>query len=185
MSHLLLFQTLQQAAGFDQTDENRLPAIQKSLMVGQPAVSYLLAKQLAFNPETEANHPGAPARGQALQKVFNAWAHHAFLSPCDELYAQRRWLLGLVGLKSGLSPQAMAAVLESLYSFTAACLEKETGLSEKLYQETLLKSLNVDLAFIGQCYSRNQGIAVGEAVASANELNQAFAARPGLSNPKS
>ncbi len=189
MSHLILLQTLQQAAGFDQADENRLPAIQKLLMAGQPAVSNLLTRHLAPNPAAETTGYNDPTRQRAMQKVLNAWTRHAFLPPCDELYAQRRWLLGLTGLKTGLSPQAMAAVLEALHAFLVAGLAAEADrLPEKStgpYRETLLKSLNVDLAFIGQCYSRNQAIAIGQAVASANELNQAFAARSGLSNPKS
>ena len=168
MAYLPLLQTLQQAAGFNQTDADHLTTIQELLAARQAAVSNFLAEQFTFNCIAEQN------QRQAAQKIFVAWARNAFLTPCDELYAQRRWLAGLVGLQVGISPQTIAAKLESFYAFTAGQLPKDLGFT---YKETLLKSLNVDLAFIGQCYSRNQRLAVDKAVSSTAQLKQAFAAK--------
>ncbi len=169
MAYLPLLQTLQQAANFNQTDERHLAGIQKLLVAEQSTVSDFLTQYLAFSAVLEENR-------QIMQRVFAAWAHNAFLTPCDELYAQRRWLMGLVGLKAGVPPQDLAAKLESFYRFVAGQLLKE---SVTAYKATLLKSLNVDLAFIGQCYTRNQPIAVNGAIVSTDKLNQAFAAKPG------
>ena len=127
-----LLQTVQAGIGFDENDERVLTAVSTHIQPDQ-----LLAV--------------LPSNGERLRPLLTQWARNNMLTPHDDIYAQRLWILALTGAGVGISLTALSEAIQSLYQQVLGLLPPEQAAdSEKPIQ----KGMSVDIAMLAQCYDR-------------------------------
>jgi len=127
-----LLQTIQAGLGFDEEAERLLTAVSPHI-------------------QSDKLTTPLPATARAMHPLFNRWARHNLLAPRDAIYAQRLWILGLVGIHIGVPLTTLTDAVRSIYRQIADLMEKETLAR---CQGAMEKGMQADISMLEQCYGR-------------------------------
>jgi hypothetical protein len=180
MTPFELLATMQALVGLDDDDCRRLREIGPLLMPHAPVLAEVFYAALDSIPESKAILDSEPGRRLKLHQTLMEWYAQIFSGNYDEAYAQRRWIIGLVHVKVGISPMYVVASMENVYRFSARQviqLSSQLAGPHYAYIESLTKMLNIDLAFIEQSYAESTVRAMSAEMGADQRIFQRFASR--------
>ena len=158
-----LLNTMKTLLDFNADDVTRLQAMGPLLIPHANEMAQRFYVSLEKFDECQQIISEHPDRHQNLHYTLTKWYTQIFSGNYDQLYAERRWIIGLVHVKVWVPPYYVVGAMENVYLYSAHKLsEQRQALSEDLllYIQSLSKMLRIDLAFIEQSYAESVNAAM-------------------------
>lgn len=152
LNYLEFMQKMEQRMQFNQKDKAVLQAYSDWGHEIAPAMAEQFYNYLEHDSEMKSVLYSTETRIHSLKETFIQWFHEMFtgLDNWGNVYAERRWRIGLIHVRIGIGPKYMVPAMA-----TVVCeVQKRQKLED--IDEFLTQALNkicmIDLAFIEQAY---------------------------------
>lgn len=153
-------QLMEKRIGFTKEDKDilKLHANWGKEIAGEMADHFYA--HLSRDPETNTILNNTEGRIHRLRETFIQWFHEMFTGMDDwgDTYAERRWRIGIVHVRIGISPQHVVPAMATVVHEVGKRI-KTDGKDEAL-RDALSRICMIDLAFIEQAYIEVSSTAV-------------------------
>jgi hypothetical protein len=146
------FCTLEKRTGLTSEDKNLLKSQADWGLEVAPEMAEHFYAYLGRDPEMSAILHDGEGRIHRLRETFIEWFHEMFTGMDDwgNIYADRRWKIGLVHVRIGIGPQHVVPAMATVIYEVGKRLIND-GKSPEL-KDALGRICMIDLAFIEQAY---------------------------------